>query len=596
MRWGGSARRSLVAGIALLAFVVCAGGAAAAGPSAATGPTTAVGSASATVTGTVNAGGQSTTWYVEYGASTSYGSKTQSASVGAGTSAAGVSAALSGLHSGTTYHYRIVATNSAGTSRGLDAVFTTLVPPVASTSSASSVSTSSATLNGSVDANGRATTYWFEYGTTTSYGSKTDVHSAGSSTSPQGVSAGISGLQAGHGYHYRLVASSDAGTSAGKDVSFTTSSAPAVTTGGTTSVAPTSATVTGTVNANGLSTTWWFEYGTTTGYGSKTSTHGVGSGASAHSISTGISGLKIATTYHYRLVAHNSSGTVAGADQSFSTVGPPASQTGPTQSVGADTAVVSGVLDTHGRSTSWWFDYGTTASYGHSTGAKSAGSKPGTQTVSVPLSGLGPATVYHYRLVAKSDAGTTAGADATFTTAGVSLTAPVREVAFGGRIRLTGTVPTGQPGEQVVIFAQPYGGGSFHSVTTVITGAGGAWEYLASPGIATAYAASWRGGMSAAVTVGVRPIVSIRRTRTGRIVVHVSGGRSFAYRIVQVQKQVNGHWSTIRRVRLGARSRMEFRLALRPGRATLRAAISVNQAGVGYLGSTSRALTFTVRR
>jgi fibronectin type III domain protein len=596
MRYGRRAGRFVVAAVTLLAFVVCIGTAAAASPSAATGPTTAVGSSSATVTGTVNPGGNPTTWYVEYGGSTSYGSKTQSASAGSGATATGVSVALNGLKPGTTYHYRVVATNGAGTSRGQDAVFTTLVPPVASTSSASSVSTSSATLNGSVDANGRTTSFWFEYGTTTSYGSKTDTRSAGSSTSPQGVSFPISGLQPGHSYHYRLVAQSDAGSSAGKDVSFTTSSAPAVATGGATAVAPTSATLTGTVTANGLSTTWWFEYGTTTAYGSRTSTHGVGSGTGAHPISAGISRLKAATTYHYRLVARNSSGTVAGADQSFATIGPPASQTGPTQSVGADTAVVSGVLDTHGRATTWWFDYGTSTSYGRSTSAKSAASNAGSQTVSIPITGLGPATVYHYRLVVKSDAGTTAGSDATFTTAGVSLTVPVREVAFGGRIRLTGTVPTGQAGEQVIIFAQPYGGGSFHSVSTVITGAGGAWEYLASPAIATAYAANWRGGMSAAVTVGVRPVVTVRRTRTGRIVVHVAGGRSFAYRVVLVQKRVNGHWTTVRRVRLGARSRAEFRLALRRGRTTLRAAISVNQVGVGYLGSASRPLTFTVRR
>jgi hypothetical protein len=50
---------------------------------------------------------------------------------------------------------------------------------------------------------------------------------------------------------------------------------------------------------------------------------------------------------------------------------------------------------------------------------------------------------------------------------------------------------------------------------------------------------------------------------------------------------------TIKRVRLGLRSRVEFRATIPRGRSTVRAAFSVNQAGAGYLGGTSRALTFT---
>src|SRR5438874_1038497 len=83
-----------------------------------------VGPTSATVTGTVNPGGVSTTWYVEYGTSTTYGSKTASSGAGAGTANVPVSATLPGLAQGTTYHYRVVAMSTAGTSRGADGVFT----------------------------------------------------------------------------------------------------------------------------------------------------------------------------------------------------------------------------------------------------------------------------------------------------------------------------------------------------------------------------------------------------------------------------------------------------------------------------------------
>jgi phosphodiesterase/alkaline phosphatase D-like protein len=69
----------------------------------------------ATVSGTVNPNGQATTWHVEYGTSTSYGSRTANVNAGSGTGNASVSASLSSLAPGTTYHYRVVATSSAGT-------------------------------------------------------------------------------------------------------------------------------------------------------------------------------------------------------------------------------------------------------------------------------------------------------------------------------------------------------------------------------------------------------------------------------------------------------------------------------------------------
>lgn len=591
----GRRKRLAVAVAAVLVLSAFTGAALAAAPTATTGPTTAVGSTTATVTGSVDPGGLSTTWHVEYGTSTSYGSSTAAKSAGSGSTTVAVTSDLTGLKAGTTYHYRVVATNGSGTSNGSDAVFTTTVPPDVTTGAATSITASTATLNGTVDPNGRDTTFYFEYGASTSYGTKTAVKSAGSATTPQPESAAISGLQAGHTYHFRIVASSDAGESLGKDATFTTSSAPAVATVDATSVTPTSATLRGTVTPNGLSTTWWFEYGTSTSYGSKTSAKSAGSGSSATSVSATVSSLKIATTYHFRLVAQNASGKSVGEDRTFSTVGPPVAQTGAAHDVGADTAVVTGTVDTRGRSTAWWFEYGTSTGYGRSTSSKSAGSTGGLQTVSATLAGLTAATTYHYRLVAKSDAGTTRGADATFTTAGVTLTVLSRQVVFGGRVTLAGTVPTHRAGEQVVVFAQRYGGGSFQSVSTVLTDANGAWSFLARPQIATTYEASWRGRVSAAVTIGVHPAIALRRTVIGRFVVKVSGGRSFAGRLVQVQRRrSNGHWSTLKRVRLGVRSRAEFRVPLPKGRSTLRIALSVNQAGPGFLGGTSRAIV--VRR
>ena len=596
MRAATSRRMRWVLGSVVLLALGLAAVALAAVPAATTGPATAVGSTSATVGGSVDPHGQSTTWWVEYGTSSSYGSKTAATNAGAGTTATSVSAGLTGLKAGTTYHYRVVASNAAGTSRGGDAVLTTLVPPDVSTGAAAAITASGATLNATVDPNGRATTYYFEYGTSTSYGTKTGAKSAGSATTAQPVSAGIGRLDAGRTYHFRIVATSDAGTTAGKDASFVTSSTPTVTTGDAVSITPSTASLRGSVTPNGLSTTWWFEYGTSTSYGSKTGAHSAGSGTAPRSASAGIGSLGAGTSYHYRLVAQNSRGRVAGGDRTFTTAGAPFAQTGSPQGVGPDTALLTGQVAARGRATTWWFEYGTSTRYGKSTAAKSAGSGSATQQVSAQLAGLVPATTYHYRLVAKSDAGTTRGADGSFATLGVTLGVTTRQTVFGGRVLLAGEVPTHQANEQVVVFVQPYGEGSPRAVATILSGANGAWQYLARPRIATTYTASWRSRLSAPVTVAVRPRVTIVRLRSGRFVARVLAGHSFAGRRVQLQRWNGVRWVTLRRALLGLRSRAEFRATLPRGRSTVRIAFSVNQAGGGYLGATSPVLRVTVRR
>ncbi len=580
---------------AVVVLLATASGASAAAPTAITGPVTAVGAATATVTGTVNPGGVATTWYVEYGTSTSYGSKTASTNAGSGTANAAVSAPLTGLAQGTTYHYRVTATSTAGTSHGSDGIFTTLAAPGVVTGAASSVAISSATLNGTVDPNARPTTWFFEYGTSTSYGSTTPVKNAGSGTGPAAVAASISGLQKGRTYHFRLVATSDGGTTQGGDASFRTSGAPSVVTGSASSIAPTSARLNGTVSPNGIATTWWFEYGTSASYGTKTSARSAGSGTGTSTASAPVSSLKKSTTYHFRLVANNSGGTTYGSDSTFSTSLAPGIVTGAATNVGSTTATIAGTVDPRGRSTSWWFQYGASASYGAKTAAKSAGSKAGAQNVSANLSGLKNGVVYHYRLVATSDAGTTYGSDLTFATHGVTISSGGREVTFGGRVTLSGSVPTQRAGEQVIVYAQAYGRGSPVSVATILTAAGGVWSYIARPRIQTTYQAGWQGGLSPQVVVGVHPSISLAHTPAG-LVTHVASVSGMRGRLVQLQRRTSaGKWVTVRRARLGRTSRVTFKLSLLPhGRSAVRVVMSINQAGAGYLGGKSH--TITVRR
>jgi len=94
-------------------------------PAVVSTPATSVTASQATLNGTVDPEGLATSYYFQYGTTTSYSSKTTTTSAGAGTSAVAVSATISKLKPGTTYHYRIVATNANGTSDGIGRVFTT---------------------------------------------------------------------------------------------------------------------------------------------------------------------------------------------------------------------------------------------------------------------------------------------------------------------------------------------------------------------------------------------------------------------------------------------------------------------------------------
>jgi YVTN family beta-propeller protein len=110
-------------------YVIGSGGGGGTGQAPAVTTTAASGvtSSGATVGGTVNPEGQAATYQFDYGTTTSYGSSVPSpaGSAGSGTSAVTESASLTGLRTGTTYHYRIEATNATGTTYGPDRTFTT---------------------------------------------------------------------------------------------------------------------------------------------------------------------------------------------------------------------------------------------------------------------------------------------------------------------------------------------------------------------------------------------------------------------------------------------------------------------------------------
>jgi hypothetical protein len=476
---------------------------------------------------------------------------------------------------------------------GGSGVAAVLAAPTAITGPVSAVGPTSATAGGTVNPRGQATSWYFEYGTSTSYGKRTSSRSAGSGGTNVQVSRTLAGLSPGTTYHYRLVATSGDGTGRGRDGVFATPAPPVAVTGAATGVTVTSATLSGTVDPNGRTTTWYFEYGASTSYGSRTSGQSAGSATTATGVSAALSNLRPGRVYHYRLVARSDAGTSRGADRTFSTSGPPAVVTGQASSLTHRSAKLNGNVAPNGLTTTWYFEYGRSTRYGARSKTRSAGKGTRSVNVSVALSGLRAATTYHYRLVAKNAAGTRRGADVTFTTATVTLAAHSQTVVYGRGVMLSGLVPTRRAGESVKLFAAQFGNGSPRLITTVATGAGGGWLYLARPPIQTSYLADWNGLTSGASLVGVRPRVRFRRIGRARFATRVVAARSFRGRSVKLQRRTRaGRWVTVKRIRLNRRSAATFRVRLRRGRSPLRLVMSVNQAGPGYLAGISRTIVY----
>ncbi|MBK9356356.1 MAG: hypothetical protein IPN08_03035 [Bacteroidales bacterium] len=191
--------------------------------------------------------------------------------------------------------------------------------PTVTTLAATAVAAPNATLNGTVNPNGLATTYYFQWGTSTSYTNTTTTTSAGSGTSAVAVSANITGLVAGTTYYFRLVATNSDGTAYGTDLSFTPGAA-VLTTTAATSVTMNSAVSGGNISSDGGSAitargVCWATTANPVATGLHT-TDGSGTG----SFTSTITGLLSNTVYHVRAYATNASGTYYGADLTFTTL------------------------------------------------------------------------------------------------------------------------------------------------------------------------------------------------------------------------------------------------------------------------------------
>jgi hypothetical protein len=199
-------------------------------------------------------------------------------------------------------------------------------------------------------------------------------------------------------------------------------SSPTVTTGKADKIRETSAGLHGTVNPNGSSTTYYFQWGPTTGYGETHRASSAGSGTSPKDVSQTASHLTPGTTYHYHLVATNQFGTTVGRDRTFRTAGhpPPGVITGPAINLSTHGADLTGTVNPSGQATTWFFQWGATTGYGQQTAPQTISGSTSVANIAASLQGLlAPGTIYHYRLVGRhtGTAPTTSfGSDATFMT------------------------------------------------------------------------------------------------------------------------------------------------------------------------------------
>ena len=295
------------------------------------------------------------------------------------------------------------------------------VPDVTTEKSAKPTRTS-AVVGGTIDGEGKSGHYFFQWGTTESLGSSTAPVVFPGGTEQAAVT--LSELQAGTTYFFRLVAENENGASYGLIREFTTP--PAVdklVTGSVKDVEPDDATVTGSLAPDGFDAHYYFQWGTTTAYGNAApAPPGVDAGAEKGAVSAEatLSELSPNTVYHYRLVATNSFGATYGADQKFTTSGPPRITSKPASAIGHETATLNAEINPDELATTYHFEYGETSSYGAEAPAEgaSAGSGSAPVAVSVTLSHLKLGITYHYRVVAENAApgSPTFGSDQTFTT------------------------------------------------------------------------------------------------------------------------------------------------------------------------------------
>jgi hypothetical protein len=414
-------------------------------------PSIAAGSENASsVTGTgatleaqVDGNDESTSYVFEYSAKgkTGAGEKLEApiVTVAGGSAIEGygdqtASVATGVLAPGTSYFYRVVASNATGTSDGPVQEFATV--PTPTTEPVSPVGASTATFNGKLTPlNAKVPAeYYFEYNLGEELVCMNESATTSESAGAEAVSTAVTGLEPDHAYTVCLVSKNAFGFEGdlvSPPVHFTTKPAPPTIESETSSALSTEgATLEAIVNPNNQETSCEFEYGTEASLTTHTTMAcnpaQLGNGGAGVGTSIALAGLKPETVYYYRVVATNAAGETKGTEVEpikelkTETAQTPAITDEYVTKVQETTATLNAQVNPGGAATTCQFEYGTEADV-YPTKVLCA-PQPGAGTspvpVSAPLTGLTPGTTYHYRLLASNaqSPGGTPGLDKTFAT------------------------------------------------------------------------------------------------------------------------------------------------------------------------------------
>ncbi len=374
--------------------------------------------------------------YFEYGTSEAYGQSVEcaqsSAEIGKGFDLVHVSAELPAPALETAYDYRLAVENANGKNESVTEVLK--IPPAVTLGIESPSGlekhggTTIATLNGKIDPEGEAVSACrFEYGTVSVAEHSAPCEPApGSAAEAVQVRAALSGLRGNTRYVYRLAAKNVYGENATGEEAFETPLAvPSLFNEGDACAASelfnTEAILQGSLEPEGLATSWFFEYrkaGSSEPW-SMTATGAVEANDKVARDEQTVADLEENTGYECRLTAENEYGLTQGPQGSFTTAAPPVVDSEAFSAVGFSSATLRARIDGFGARDSYRFEYGTSLSYGSSTAEATLANPVHEEVpVNIPVGGLRPSTVYHYRVVvtAQRGGGTAFGADETFTT------------------------------------------------------------------------------------------------------------------------------------------------------------------------------------
>jgi DNA-binding beta-propeller fold protein YncE len=368
-------------------------------------------------------GGEILECFFEYGETTQYGKRAPCAPAPPYAATTEVSAALSGLLAGTSYHYRMVLSDATDVKYGEaeyggDQSFTT-VPAFAvlATEPASEIGPNGARLNGVlIPESETPAECFFEYGQTGSYGQlapceEPDAAEIAAGSSPVEVHADVKGLHDETAYHFRLAAVNVHGITRGSDSSFTSSPAVAgLASEPASEVRPTSARLNGVLTPDDGTPLEQceFEYGETTGYGNVAPCEHpdlgeIASGTASVHVHADIP-IGSATSYHFRLVAANAFGTTPGADRSIVL---PSVEADAVHTIDGEGKIsVFGMVDPNGADANYRFEFVTEKQFEEGAWADAistpAQSVSGGGLVAQEIPALQPGATYRFRVTAEN--------------------------------------------------------------------------------------------------------------------------------------------------------------------------------------------------